>query len=122
MLSTFVCWAVIPLAALYSARIILALLFLRSYPRHFLNGALVHLAAQRNGLLQHFELAHDPDQPHSRLGAAGIGILQVPLPDSRIRRRARLRRRLRPPKVVVAMLGQSRRAGKVGDPQLADED
>src|SRR5580698_6114748 len=77
MLSTFNCCAFMPLAALKSARII-------SSPRssnfcNFLDGFTAHVVRDRNGLLHHFELAHDAHQPHRSMRGAHVGSLDLSL-------------------------------------------
>src|SRR3954452_11070707 len=40
---------------------------------NFFDGALIHLRAERDGLLQHLELAHHAYQSHGAFGGAGVG-------------------------------------------------
>src|SRR5215831_9500731 len=96
MLSTLSCWAVMPLAALYNARITLNRSFStdrkrwagrRAYPTSstdscdFLNRLCIHFSADADGLLQHLELTHDSDQPHSGFGDRHVRILEFSLLD-----------------------------------------
>src|SRR5579862_7420323 len=79
MLSTLVCWAFMPLAAVYSARIIVCPFDYSSDARDLLDRLRIHVAADPDGLLQHFKLAHYADETHGAFGHRHIGFLDLPL-------------------------------------------
>src|SRR5580658_9314710 len=96
MLSTFSCWAFIPLAALYKARIICQTPFRclirvasRANAGYFLNCLRVHVTTDANGLLQHFELAHNAHETHSSARYSYVRAFQLALLDTGIGHRLR---------------------------------
>src|SRR5579863_3950587 len=90
MLSIFSSWAVIPLAALYKARIISpSSVVSRDHARHFFYGAPIEFIAEVHRLLQHFELAHEGDQANRRLGRSDVRLFDLSLQDRSRRVRGR---------------------------------
>src|SRR3954449_10075730 len=102
MLSTFICWAVMPLAALKSARVIDSPSLI-AYFGDLLDGGAVHVRAQRDGLLQHLELPHHAHETDRGFGGSGIGRLQLSLLDGGAVRRRGTERGVADAKVVVAL-------------------
>src|SRR5271166_1484093 len=136
IVSTFICCAVIPLPALYNARIILvfplllssrysclpAFLALCMMPTaelaHFcnvLNRAAIHVQAYRQRLLERFKLPHDTHQADRAFGRLAVGAFELSLPH----RRARGLRRCLTGEISGAAFRQDPRLLKRNDGQLS---
>src|SRR6266481_2225974 len=122
MLSTFNCWAVMPLAALYKARIISLLLYIPLcwYPRYFIDSILLHIRRERDSPLQHVELSQDADQLHGRGRSVDIRGFDLSLVYFDVGGLDRRLRSIRELKIVVPALLQHRRIGEIGQIQIAD--
>src|SRR5262249_52243038 len=86
----------------------------------FFDRAPVHVVAERNRLLQHFELAQHAHQPYGGLGRSCIRGLELSLLDGGAGRGSRTDRWIRYPEIVGALFGHTGWGREVGDLELAD--
>src|ERR1035441_1252363 len=85
MLSTFICWAVMPLAALNKALIIVLTLFLTSDFGDILHGVAVHVSTDLSGFVERFKLPHDLYQPDGTFSWGQVRLFLVALSELRSR-------------------------------------
>src|SRR5438046_7138679 len=81
----------------------------------------IRLRAQRDGLLQHFELAHHADQADRGFGRTGVGALELPLRHAGVGGDGGAYSRVGDAEIAAALLSEAGGAGEVRDFELRDD-